>query len=143
MASPAAPFLDPYRACVTAGSKVLGELCFSGGECATGVCCAGVCSACCDVHPCPEGRSCRPVAIQGAALSPFACDPGDGRGGSGEPCLAGADCASGSCDGGDELRVCLADGRRCAQDTDCPTDPEGQGDFGTCVLVGTAGGSCR
>ena len=131
-------FLDPHRACVAPASRVLGELCFAGGECASGVCCDGVCSTCCDGEGCGEG-SCQIRALGPAA--PHQCESAA----EGEPCLVDDDCASGSCTGGEDLRQCPVDGRRCDEDTDCPPDRE-QADageeFGTCVRVGTAGGSC-
>ncbi len=141
-----APFLDPYRACVAAGSRALGELCTGDGECATGVCCEGTCAGCCqaDERGCPAGRSCG--RVEGWPVMPLQCDPRGRRGEPGEPCLAGEDCASGACAGGAELRVCPADGRLCAADADCPPDmfDDAQGkEFGTCALIGTAGGSCR
>jgi hypothetical protein len=141
-----APFLDPHRACVAPASRVLGELCFGGAECATGVCCEGVCSACCDGDGCGEGRRCTAFVLLGAPPQPHQCDGGDERGESGEPCLIDEDCASGDCAGGEELHLCGADGRRCERDSDCPPDAlqeEAGDELGTCVLVGTAGGSCE
>src|SRR5262249_26989525 len=40
-------FLAPFRACVAPAARVLGERCLTSSECATGVCCGGVCSTCC------------------------------------------------------------------------------------------------
>lgn len=147
MASQVAKFLDPYRACVAPASRVMGELCFSGAECATGVCCNGICSACCEGGPgCTGGRSCRGEVLETLLQPPWQCDPGERRGQPGEACLSDDDCASGACAGRGELRLCPADGRSCAVDADCPPDvlQESEGaELGTCVLLGTAGGSCQ
>jgi hypothetical protein len=153
-------WLDPHRACVEPGSRVLGELCFGDGECATGTCCEGICSGCCPAagsgRGCPDGRQCATLPVEGSLVLPYQCDPGERRGDPGEACLVDDDCASRSCAGGEELRVCPADGRRCEEDAECPPSPQGEGEgegedadegggdtFDRCVLIGTAGGSCQ
>ncbi len=142
------PFVDPYRACVPAASRSLGQLCRADGECATGTCCDGLCSTCCaaDGRECEAGRACGSALVETGPRMPDQCDPGEGRGVAGEPCLADADCESGACAGGDELRLCPADGRQCAVDADCPPSSldqlEGR-EVGLCVAVGTTGGSCQ
>jgi hypothetical protein len=141
-------FLDPYRACVAPASRALGELCYADDECATGVCCGGVCSGCCeaDGRECADGRACEGAARGDELAGPSQCDPGGRSGGPGEPCLADEDCASGECGGDEVLRVCPADGRLCAEDADCPPDQAAaaeEREFGSCVALGTAGGSCR
>jgi hypothetical protein len=141
-------FFEPYRACVPAASKVLGERCFTNGECGSGVCCSGLCAGCCaaDGRGCPDGQSCFGVIREDGLFSPDQCEPGGRAGEPGSPCLTGDDCASGDCTGGEELRLCPADSRRCTDDGDCPPDEldkmEGR-EFGSCTALGTAGGSCR
>lgn len=142
------PFVDPYRTCIAAASRALGQLCQVDGECATGTCCGGVCSTCCaaDGRGCAEGRTCGAAIVDGEARMPDQCDPGGGRGGPGEACLADADCESGVCAGGAALRVCPVDGRQCSADDDCPpsgTDQVAGREIGVCTSIGTAGGSCQ
>jgi hypothetical protein len=150
MADPAATFLAPYRSCVAPDSRALGDLCFAGGECSTGVCCRGVCSTCCTSSStgCDGGRSCGSAAhdtpVPGRWIAPMQCDPQGGTGPAGEACLSDLDCASGRCAGDRDLRICLQDGRGCQQDTDCPFDGSQEHDeFGTCYALGTAGGTCE
>jgi hypothetical protein len=88
----------------------IGSNCGNGGDsdCEGGVCCLGICSTCCSVaqveHACPAGRACastsselNPIPLGG--VFPDMCDPGAGRGVSGDPCVADADCASHACAG--------------------------------------------
>jgi hypothetical protein len=129
------PFLDPYRTCIAAASRGLGELCWADDECSTAVCCGGVCSDCCsdDERGC---ASCGSRVIGGAEQ----CAAGSAA--SGAACLVDDDCAGGTCTGGDELRVC-ADGRRCDDDQDCPPDQTQEHDeFGTCNRIGVSSGTC-
>jgi hypothetical protein len=140
------PFLDPYRACVPAASRGLGELCMSDGECATGVCCGGACSDCCaaDGRACPDQRTCGQRAVDDVHLVDASqCDPAGGTSAAGAACLVDADCASGRCSGGDPLQVCLEDGRLCDQDPDCPPDgTHDEDEFGTCAPIGVTRGTC-
>ncbi len=143
--SQVASFLQPYRTCVDAASRGLGELCMEDGECATGVCCAGVCSDCCsdDDRGCDGGGACEPSPSSGANVAPEQCDPGGGTRASGAACLGDADCAGGRCSGGDPLTVCLADGRLCDADSDCPPDgSQEEGEFGSCADIGVTRGTC-
>lgn len=144
-------FLDPHRSCVAPASRELGQLCYQGEECATGVCCLGVCSTCCDSFPqaeCSDDRTCTQrdydTPVRGGYIGPSQCDPGLATGLVGEACLRDDDCASQNCVGSDELSVCLYDGRTCSSDTDCPPDRSHDHDeFGTCFRFGTAGGICQ
>jgi hypothetical protein len=142
------PFVDPYRTCIPAASRTLGQLCQADAECATGICCEGACSTCCDAgdRECEAGRACGASVVEGGPRAPYQCDPGEGRGVPGEACLTDEDCESGECAGGEELRLCPADGRQCAVDADCPpsaADREEGREIGACVAVGTTGGSCQ
>ena len=139
--------LKLFLECGASARHQLGERCVGDGECATGVCCDGLCSQCCrDKSPgCVGGTYCNKVpwseldpAYQ-AVLLPWQCSPGQGLGVAGDPCLWDVDCASGSCGGTGELRVCILDGRRCQQDSDCPawlTE-------GLCLPLGQLGGACQ
>ncbi len=133
-----ASFLGPYRTCVAAASRGLGELCVGDDECQTGVCCDGRCADCCaaDQRGCADGSSC----VAGQAPMPDRCGGGRASGG---PCLADGDCTSGSCTGDGPLQVCQADGRLCDQDPDCPPDgTHDEDEFGTCGDIGVARGIC-
>lgn len=141
-------FVDPYRTCIAAASRTLGQLCLADAECATGTCCEGLCSTCCssDGRECEEGRECGSVFIERGPRMPDQCDPGEGRGAPGEACLADADCESGACDGGDVMLACPADGRQCSVDADCPPDDLDElvgREVGICAPVGTEGGRCQ
>ena len=139
-------FLTPYRACVAAASRGLGELCMEDDECATGVCCTGVCSDCCsqDDRSCDDGGACAPAPSPGGRhVPPEQCDPGGRTRASGAACLIDEDCSSGRCSGGDPLTICLADGRLCDLDADCPDDgTQEEGEFGTCSEIGVTRGIC-
>lgn len=133
-----ASFLGPYRACVAAASHGLGELCAGDDECQTGVCCGGRCADCCaaDDRACPDGSAC----AAGEGAMPDRC-AGDRA--SGGACLDDADCASGRCRGDGPLQICLADGRRCDRDSDCPPDGTQDGEeFGSCAEIGVSRGIC-
>lgn len=138
------PFLSPYRTCVPAASRGLGERCTADDECSTGVCCEWTCSDCCpaDERGCQDGADCVAAGGDGWIAPAARCDPGGGSRASGAACLADADCASGRCRGGDPLRVCLQDGRLCAADPDCPEDGTQEGEFGTCAAIGVTRGTC-
>lgn len=137
--SPAFP--EPFPSCLAPAALPLGARCLSDAACATGVCCGGVCSTCCASGPgCGPGRGCTERARDpgGAPLrATFQCAPGLSGAATLTACLADDDCASGHCAGATTLRVCAADGRRCAAQTDCP-NPDGN----SCIAIGVAGGRC-
>jgi hypothetical protein len=140
--TPAATHLDLYRGCVAPAGKQLADRCTADDDCDTGVCHRGICSTCRDDSGCTGGASCaqRDQADRSDELAfwvaPYQCDPLGGGAATGNPCLDDADCASGSCAGAGELRVCELDGRRCGGDPDCP-------DGLACRTIGTAGGQCQ
>ncbi|MCU0686296.1 MAG: hypothetical protein MUF34_29300 [Polyangiaceae bacterium] len=108
-------------------AKALGARCQLGGtgECASGVCCGGTCSECCDPaafgdwgressadYPplaCPSGARCaqRAEAVardddgpnQLLGPIPLQCEPGQRQQPAGGGCLADDDCAGGVCEG--------------------------------------------
>jgi len=136
-------FPEPYPACVAPPAATLGARCLEAAECATGVCCQGVCSTCCadaGGPACGPGETCaeRPRDANGDPLrAPFQCSPAGGRAAAQAPCLADDDCASGHCTGPAQLNVCAADGRWCATVADCPTPEQNP-----CIALGVAGGRC-
>ncbi|HEY4186027.1 MAG TPA: hypothetical protein VGP07_13215 [Polyangia bacterium] len=135
-------FLEPFPGCAAPPALSLGERCLTGAACATGVCCAGVCSACCaSVGPtCASSDLCaeRPRDGNGSPLrAAFQCGPGASHGAGQTACLGDTDCASGHCTGAASLSVCAADGRRCATPADCPHP-----DQNSCIALGVAGGRC-
>jgi hypothetical protein len=134
-----------HAACGSAARHGLAELCIEDGECVTGVCCEGVCSTCCAEVACSDGESCSHVVLLAGSTGPRMCAPGAGAGSTGEACLTAADCASGTCAGGGELRLCNGEGRPCSNDADCaPGCLFGFGCGGNqCMTVGTAGGTCQ
>ena len=121
---------DVPVACIAASAGELGEQCLRPTECASGLCTAGVCSAC----AANQGCACAPAYPHGPSL----CDPGLGHGVSGAACANDDDCASQHCSGAPR-RQC-SDGRSCATDANCPVDislvP------GPCTTVGVQGGRC-
>jgi len=119
--------------CVPEATRELGESCVSDAECASGTCSAGACSACRTAADC-GGQACGPSYPDG----PSVCQPGAGVGATGAPCGDGADCASGTCDGG--VRKECSDGRPCASPANCPVD-SGLAP-GACSTVGIQGGTC-
>jgi len=136
--------LEPFPACMAGPSSALGERCLAAAECATGVCCQGVCSTCCAADGggpgCGPGDTCaeRPRDVNGNPLrAAFQCSPGGARGLAQAPCLADGDCASGRCTGTGTLSVCAADGRGCATAADCPAPQQNP-----CIALGVAGGRC-
>lgn len=137
--------LKLYLACGAPDRHALGERCQGDAECATGICCEGLCSACCAGRACTSGQTCkeRPWSSLGkeyqATLFPWQCAPGAKLGEAGEPCLFDDDCDSGSCKGSGPLRVCSFDGRTCTQDSDCPIFLWSQG---SCLPLGQRGGRC-
>ena len=139
--------LKLYKTCGPAARHQLGERCVGDGECATGVCCDGVCSQCCHDHgaACPQSTSCQLLSWWTLPdngqdyknqLLPRQCSPGENLGAMGAPCLGDDDCLSGSCSGSGELKTCILDGRRCQENSDCPTWPW------VCLPLGTYGGTC-
>ncbi len=130
-----------HRACVDQGKRVLGERCQLELECASGVCCDGVCSSCCSSSSqlCAVG-SCSAMSYTHKELQytprPSLCSPGGGKIAAGGPCMQGSDCTSNSCKGSSALKVCNSDGRTCKEDKDCSFT-------GVCVEVGQAGGLCQ
>jgi len=137
-------FVEPYPACVAPPALALGQRCLAAAECATGVCCQGVCSACCTATPagpaCAAGQTCVERSRDGNGdplRAAFQCSPGQALGAPQSPCLADGDCASGHCAGAGTLSVCGADGRSCATAADCPAP-----DQNPCIALGVAGGRC-
>ncbi len=133
-------FLEPYPSCIAPPALVLGSHCLVDGECASGICCQGVCSTCCTT----DDAACATCAARAKTpdgkpiRTAWQCAPDGGSGAAGTACLANDDCASGSCAGGGMLKVC-ADGRRCSSDADCPIGPPGN----PCIAIGVAGGQCQ
>ncbi|HTJ43928.1 MAG TPA: hypothetical protein VL463_17605, partial [Kofleriaceae bacterium] len=147
-------WLVPYRACIPAASRALGELCKEDAECASGVC-NQTCSTCNDMgHACAGGEACKPASQEFPApngykyysVPTFECAPGTHARATGETCLRSDDCASNSCVGTGETKTCIdvfgaGDGRACASDLDCP---EGNTlTHGPCVAIGITGGTCQ
>ena len=136
--------LEPFAACAPAGGGMLGDRCRVGPECATGVCCGGVCSTCClDGGPgCSAGGICAERARDANQLpwrAAWQCAPGGHGGVAGDLCLGSDDCASGSCTGEGTFSVCGLDGRLCTASTDCPSASSGN----SCIPLGVAGGKCQ
>jgi hypothetical protein len=137
-------FIQPFPACAPAAAAVLGDRCLVDGECASGICCDGVCSSCCatgSAPACAAGMTCsaRAKTTDGKpARTAWQCAPDGEHGVAGTACLANDDCASGTCAGGVVLKLC-ADGRRCTSDADCPTGAPGN----PCTAIGVAGGQCQ
>ena len=102
--------------CVHAGDVSVGDDCWDGGECETGVCISeydnwGVCSALCDMGglPCPEGSSCVLGTCVSAGPKP-----------TGSPCGSHFDCHGGFC-------LPALDGQfrcteSCEANLDCPSN---------------------
>ena len=141
---------EPQRhlECGGAGRHYLGETCAFDEECASGICCEGSCSECCDDgRECADGAACaRRVPaeldeyLMGSAapdvFQPFMCGGGLGDRAAGEPCLSLGDCQSGDCRGLLPLGLCDPDGRSCQEDDDCP------GENATCWMIGFEYGVC-
>jgi hypothetical protein len=136
--------LQPFASCAPAAGGDLGDRCRVDAECATGVCCGGVCSTCClDGGPgCSAGGICTERARDANKLpwrAAWQCSPGGYDGIAGDLCLGNDDCVSLSCAGGAAFSVCGLDGRRCATDADCPLFSSGN----SCIQLGVAGGKCQ
>ncbi len=126
------------RECREAGTKSLGEACAEHAECASALCNDYQCSECHDSLGCEDGTCARADTAEGTDLLPHQCDPGVGDREAGADCLKDADCASGSCEAGTDLKICDPDGRSCQTDDDCPWAELG----GTCETVGRKDGIC-
>jgi hypothetical protein len=138
-----------YQGCGPAGRHGLGERCREDDECTTGVCCAEMCSTCCQGGAsCPAGRSCERAVYEPALPAftwigmPFQCDPGRGRGEPGEACRVDGDCAAGRCLGAGSLRGCVLDNHPCDSDADCPLGGATD-DSPACLAVGARAGVCQ
>lgn len=137
-----------HRSCVAHASQALGAPCLADGECTSGICCQGVCSACCsDGRACPRAEeSCAraPIAAFGMSFSgaglPHQCAPGQKLGAAGAACLRDEDCTSGGCLGQGEIGYCvggfLSFRGRCTTSADC-------GEGYACEPVAVLGGVCR
>ncbi len=123
---------------IDAGSLALGERCAAASDCAPGLVCTGdsgdlLCSQCSAGQPCATGVACATRSV----FFPAQCGPGLGLGASGEPCLAGSDCASGECDRAMPVPLAVEAGM-CDLDASLgATDPE------NCKEYGARGGACR
>lgn len=138
LTAPDSRVLDHYRTCVAPGADATGELCAADAECSSGYC-DGVCSGCRSAADC-GGAGCvqHAVEIDGEELFAFV-DLGlvcEGAGVPGDPCAYDIECASGDCAGAAAMGMCSDDRRPCDNDDACYGDA-------FCVVVGTAGGSCR
>jgi hypothetical protein len=130
---PNAPILGAFAACVPTHVRALGDRCLVDDDCMSGMCQLGVCSAC------RIGAACRDGVCAAYGGGPAICASLEHRAQSGEPCGANADCASGTCNGG-ERREC-EDGRSCINALQCPAG----NDLipGDCKTVGIEGGTCN
>ena len=145
-------WLAPFRACIPAASRALGEICAEDAECASGVC-NQTCSTCKADKDCATGEKCTPASQtfpapdnnQYYSMPTFECAPGTHARTTGETCFRDDDCASAHCTGA-ALDACIdvfggGDGRACANELDCPEN--GNLDHTPCVAVGIAGGTCQ
>ena len=145
-------WLVPFRTCIPAGSRTLGELCAEDKECATGVC-NTTCSTCKADADCTNGEACKAAnnafpagnGYDWYSVNTYECAPGTHARTSGQTCFRDDDCASSRCNG-NALDACIdvfggGDGRACANDLDCPEN--GSLDHTPCAAVGIAGGTCQ
>lgn len=125
--------LRDWRACMPAGERGNGDICFSGGECASAICVDQRCGECDAATACADGVTC-----EGGDWLPTFCD-GEPRA-AGEPCTHDSMCASAVCDG-TPIGSCNEAGEPCSSDADCPA----LGDLtpGTCTLWAVARGTCQ
>jgi len=131
--------LGLYQACGEPYRHQLGERCVNDNECASSSCCDNVCSTCCNSNGCDAGETCTtpPRANpESYWATPHQCDPENGGATTGDECLVDTDCASGSCNGNGELKVCLLDGRLCDDNNDCSLGL-------ACISIGAAGARCE
>jgi hypothetical protein len=84
------------RACHAPSERVLGAACAADAECASGVCCDGQCSECCDNVPCMDGKSCA-AHEEFLTVQPELCAPGAKDRAVGEACTDDSDCGSDDC----------------------------------------------
>jgi hypothetical protein len=124
-------------AAIDAGSLTLGEKCASSADCAPGLTCTGaasdmLCAQCSSSDPCANGATCSTRSV----FLPSQCGPGEGLGGSGEPCLAGSDCASAVCKGATPVSL-IDDGGACDFDAAL-----GASNPANCQWYGARGGTC-
>jgi hypothetical protein len=137
-------WLYPYRACVPAASRNVGELCIGDAECASGICENGACSMC---HSnCLTGGNCvvadTPVPLpNGGTIAPPTMPKVCAALPSSSACFRDGDCTSGHCNGGQPVKVCAGDGRSCNLDLDCPMDDKLV--HKACVAIGITGGTCQ
>jgi hypothetical protein len=132
-----AGWLGDWHACVTPSSRLIGERCYSGAECASGVCNGTECVECAEGTTCADGNAC--TLVDQTTLAE--CGPAMHARASGTDCVADDDCASGHCDGR-PFGYCDPYGAvPCYGDADCGLD----GDLTpiACTLVAVAGGTCR
>jgi hypothetical protein len=122
----------------------LGEVCLSNEGCAKGLSCESTggfgteCSQCVTDAQCGgSGARC----TQRGPSFPFQCDPGQGRGASGDPCLANDDCQSGACTGASAF--VLGDGGADVDGGPCSLEA-GSSDASTnCAGYSLVGGACQ
>ncbi len=134
----------PYSACMEPSAKVLGEACIDSGECGSAVCCEGRCSECCSStdQDCADGGTCSLAPGNGDAntlIMPWMCDPRDRDRLHGDRCIQNGDCASATCAGQRELKICDPSGQPCERDSDCP---EIAGEPPRCATIGPYDGAC-
>jgi hypothetical protein len=121
-----------WRECVDEASTAFAGRCAEDAQCASGICCHGVCSACC-TEVCANDQFCDASTAWPIEDNhrPWLCAPGVMLGESGDPCVEDADCASAACEGGE---------RACAECFGiepqwCPPEP--------CENPYVIGGACR
>ena len=122
---------------IDAGTLVLGEKCADCDASArAGLTCTelGVdggtdmlCSQCSSTVPC-AGKS-GVACVARSVFLPAQCGPGLGLGRTGDPCLTGSDCASGSCDGATPVALGVDGGHRASstQPSATPIRPTASG----------------
>ncbi len=140
------PYFWKHRACVLPAKQGLGAPCLADAECGGGICCEGVCSACCAGRACAGGERCARAELASVGMSfsnqalPMQCAPGEPRGAPGSDCIRDADCASQGCLGPRTVGYCVGgfldfEGR-CETSAEC-------GKGYACEPVAILGGVCR
>lgn len=122
----------PHTACAAAGADPLGAACREDEECGSGVCCGGTCSTCCpsataggEAVACAGAEACTNTLddFQGLSLGTAApawrCSARGGVRRTGEPCIIGDDCASGTCTSSITLGFCWGAGSDCVAGDSC------------------------
>lgn len=133
-------FSSVARTCVAPASRPIGSLCVGDSECRLGACNDGVCSECTTEFDCELNMLCgRPSHPELPEHRRAAMCTG---GAPGTFCTQDIDCSSGSCIGGEPVKVCLRDGRDCQSYEDCPGDTFSAEDA-TCVVAGIDPGTCQ